>query len=36
MHGDLNINCFIMLLLMFVLSMIFFIVSRNIIRILLG
>jgi NADH-ubiquinone oxidoreductase chain 5 len=36
MHGDLNINRFIVLVLMFVLSIMFFIVSPNIIRILLG
>nr|URX53584.1 NADH dehydrogenase subunit 5 [Neotermes cf. meruensis] len=36
MHGDLNINRFIVLVLMFVLSMMFFIVSPNMISILLG
>jgi NADH-ubiquinone oxidoreductase chain 5 len=36
MHGDLNINRFILLVLMFVLSMMFLIISPNIIRILLG
>nr|URX53649.1 NADH dehydrogenase subunit 5 [Kalotermitidae sp. 4 AB-2022a] len=36
MHGDLNINRFIMLVLMFVFSMLFFIVSPNMISILLG
>nr|URX53261.1 NADH dehydrogenase subunit 5 [Glyptotermes perparvus] len=36
MHGDLNINRFIMLVLMFVLSMMFLIISPNMISILLG
>jgi NADH-ubiquinone oxidoreductase chain 5 len=36
MHGDLSINRFILLVLMFVLSIIFLIVRPNIIRILLG
>nr|URX53209.1 NADH dehydrogenase subunit 5 [Cryptotermes rotundiceps] len=36
MHGDLNINRFILLVLMFVLSMMFLIVSPNMISILLG
>jgi hypothetical protein len=36
MHGDLNINRFILLALIFVLSIIFFIIRPNIIRILLG
>jgi NADH-ubiquinone oxidoreductase chain 5 len=36
MHGDLNINRFILLVLMFVLSMIFLIIRPNMIRILLG
>nr|URX52657.1 NADH dehydrogenase subunit 5 [Kalotermes hilli] len=36
MHGDLNINRFIWLVLMFVLSMMFLIISPNIISILLG
>jgi NADH-ubiquinone oxidoreductase chain 5 len=36
MHGDLNINRFILLVLMFVFSMMFLIVSPNMIRILLG
>nr|URX53506.1 NADH dehydrogenase subunit 5 [Longicaputermes sinaicus] len=36
MHGDLNINRFIMLVLMFVLSMLFLIISPNMISILLG
>jgi NADH-ubiquinone oxidoreductase chain 5 len=34
--GDLNINRFIILVLMFVLSIIFLIISPNLIRILLG
>nr|URX54351.1 NADH dehydrogenase subunit 5 [Cryptotermes cavifrons] len=36
MHGDLNINRFILLVLMFVLSMMFLIISPNMISILLG
>nr|UFZ13928.1 NADH dehydrogenase subunit 5 [Protochauliodes sp.] len=36
MHGDYNINRFIMLVLMFVLSMMFLIISPNLISILLG
>nr|ADW26228.1 NADH dehydrogenase subunit 5 [Conocephalus maculatus] len=36
MHGDLNINRFIILVLMFVLSMMFLIISPNLISILLG
>nr|YP_006504046.1 NADH dehydrogenase subunit 5 [Cryptocercus relictus]AFM92546.1 NADH dehydrogenase subunit 5 [Cryptocercus relictus] len=36
MHGDLNINRFIMLVLMFVVSMMFLIISPNMISILLG
>nr|URX53441.1 NADH dehydrogenase subunit 5 [Calcaritermes emarginicollis] len=36
MHGDLNLNRFILLVLMFVLSMMFMIVSPNMISILLG
>nr|UQJ75216.1 NADH dehydrogenase subunit 5 [Allotermes cf. paradoxus] len=36
MHGDLNINRFIMLVLLFVLSMMFLIISPNMISILLG
>nr|URX52793.1 NADH dehydrogenase subunit 5 [Cryptotermes cymatofrons] len=36
MHGDLNVNRFILLVLMFVLSMMFLIVSPNMISILLG
>nr|URX53571.1 NADH dehydrogenase subunit 5 [Procryptotermes corniceps] len=36
MHGDLNINRFILLVLMFVLSMMFLIVSPNMVSILLG
>nr|UKE80207.1 NADH dehydrogenase subunit 5 [Zonitis atripennis] len=36
MHGDLNINRFIMLVAMFVLSMMFLIISPNLISILLG
>nr|YP_010227859.1 NADH dehydrogenase subunit 5 [Cryptocercus laojunensis]UDD86645.1 NADH dehydrogenase subunit 5 [Cryptocercus laojunensis] len=36
MHGDLNINRFIMLVLMFVISMMFLIISPNMISILLG
>nr|URX52768.1 NADH dehydrogenase subunit 5 [Neotermes cf. insularis/malandensis]URX52781.1 NADH dehydrogenase subunit 5 [Neotermes cf. insularis/malandensis] len=36
MHGDLNINRFIILVLMFVLSMMFLIISPNMISILLG
>nr|URX54494.1 NADH dehydrogenase subunit 5 [Glyptotermes sp. 18 AB-2022a] len=36
MHGDLNINRFILLVLMFVLSMLFLIISPNMISILLG
>nr|AIY62147.1 NADH dehydrogenase subunit 5 [Glyptotermes sp. C TB-2014] len=36
MHGDLNMNRFILLVLMFVLSMMFLIVSPNMISILLG
>nr|QWL25015.1 NADH dehydrogenase subunit 5 [Cryptotermes brevis] len=36
MHGDLNLNRFILLVLMFVLSMMFLIVSPNMISILLG
>jgi NADH-ubiquinone oxidoreductase chain 5 len=36
MHGDLNINRFILLVLIFVLSMMFLIIRPNIIRILLG
>nr|YP_010227794.1 NADH dehydrogenase subunit 5 [Cryptocercus sanchaensis]UDD86554.1 NADH dehydrogenase subunit 5 [Cryptocercus sanchaensis] len=36
MHGDLNMNRFIMLVLMFVVSMMFLIVSPNMISILLG
>nr|YP_009726966.1 NADH dehydrogenase subunit 5 [Cryptotermes declivis]QIA95626.1 NADH dehydrogenase subunit 5 [Cryptotermes declivis] len=36
MHGDLNINRFILLVLLFVLSMMFLIVSPNMISILLG
>nr|YP_010385120.1 NADH dehydrogenase subunit 5 [Elodes marginata]UPL65130.1 NADH dehydrogenase subunit 5 [Elodes marginata] len=36
MHGDLTINRFIMLVLMFVLSMIFLIISPNLVSILLG
>jgi NADH-ubiquinone oxidoreductase chain 5 len=35
-HGDLNINRFILLVLMFVLSMMFLIVRPNMISILLG
>jgi NADH-ubiquinone oxidoreductase chain 5 len=35
-HGDLNINRFILLVLMFVLSMMFLIVRPNLISILLG
>jgi NADH-ubiquinone oxidoreductase chain 5 len=35
-HGDLNINRFILLVLMFVLSIMFLIIRPNIIRILLG
>nr|YP_009943618.1 NADH dehydrogenase subunit 5 [Hemerobius spodipennis]QOD41872.1 NADH dehydrogenase subunit 5 [Hemerobius spodipennis] len=36
MHGDINLNRFIMLILMFVLSMMFMIISPNLISILLG
>nr|AVN68200.1 NADH dehydrogenase subunit 5 [Melanozosteria sp. Cairns, Australia] len=36
MHGDMNINRFILLVLMFVMSMMFLIVSPNLISILLG
>nr|URX53352.1 NADH dehydrogenase subunit 5 [Calcaritermes sp.] len=36
MHGDLNLNRFILLVLMFVLSMMFLIISPNMISILLG
>jgi NADH-ubiquinone oxidoreductase chain 5 len=36
MHGDLNMNRFILLVLISVLSMIFLIIRRNIISILLG
>jgi NADH-ubiquinone oxidoreductase chain 5 len=36
MHGDLNINRFILLVLIFVLSIIFLIIRPNMIRILLG
>nr|UGN61674.1 NADH dehydrogenase subunit 5 [Cryptocercus zagunaoensis] len=36
MHGDLNMNRFVMLVLMFVISMMFLIVSPNMISILLG
>nr|UGN61752.1 NADH dehydrogenase subunit 5 [Cryptocercus maluogouensis] len=36
MHGDLNMNRFIMLVLMFVISMMFLIISPNMISILLG
>nr|YP_010227846.1 NADH dehydrogenase subunit 5 [Cryptocercus pudacuoensis]UDD86632.1 NADH dehydrogenase subunit 5 [Cryptocercus pudacuoensis] len=36
MHGDLNINRFVMLVLMFVVSMMFLIISPNMISILLG
>nr|URH16989.1 NADH dehydrogenase subunit 5 [Calcaritermes emarginicollis]URH17002.1 NADH dehydrogenase subunit 5 [Calcaritermes brevicollis]URX54377.1 NADH dehydrogenase subunit 5 [Calcaritermes brevicollis] len=36
MHGDLNLNRFILLVLMFVLSMMFMIISPNMISILLG
>nr|URX54234.1 NADH dehydrogenase subunit 5 [Neotermes sp. 6 AB-2022a] len=36
MHGDININRFILLVLMFVLSMMFLIISPNMISILLG
>jgi NADH-ubiquinone oxidoreductase chain 5 len=36
MHGDLNINRFILLVLIFVLSIMFFIIRPNMIRILLG
>nr|AML26709.1 NADH dehydrogenase subunit 5 [Hydrophilidae sp. BMNH 1274734] len=36
MHGDLNMNRFIMLVVMFVLSMMFLIISPNLISILLG
>nr|WAX39123.1 NADH dehydrogenase subunit 5 [Anaplecta sp. 1 ZQW-2020] len=36
MHGDLNISRFILLVLMFVLSMVFLIISPNLISILLG
>nr|YP_010227820.1 NADH dehydrogenase subunit 5 [Cryptocercus changbaiensis]UDD86593.1 NADH dehydrogenase subunit 5 [Cryptocercus changbaiensis] len=36
MHGDLNINRFILLVLMFVISMMFLIISPNMISILLG
>nr|URX53675.1 NADH dehydrogenase subunit 5 [Postelectrotermes sp. 1 AB-2022a]URX53740.1 NADH dehydrogenase subunit 5 [Postelectrotermes sp. 1 AB-2022a] len=36
MHGDMNINRFILLVLMFVLSMMFLIISPNMISILLG
>nr|ALO71104.1 NADH deshydrogenase subunit 5 [Pselaphinae sp. 10 EF-2015] len=36
MHGDMNINRFIMLVMMFVLSMMFMIISPNLISILLG
>jgi NADH-ubiquinone oxidoreductase chain 5 len=35
-HGDLNINRFILLVLMFVLSIMFLIIRPNMIRILLG
>jgi NADH-ubiquinone oxidoreductase chain 5 len=35
-HGDLNINRFILMVLLFVLSMIFFIIRPNMISILLG
>jgi NADH-ubiquinone oxidoreductase chain 5 len=35
-HGDVNINRFILLVLIFVLSMMFLIIRPNIIRILLG
>jgi NADH-ubiquinone oxidoreductase chain 5 len=36
MYGDLSINCFILLVLIFVLSMMFLIIRPNMIRILLG
>jgi NADH-ubiquinone oxidoreductase chain 5 len=36
MHGDFNINRFILMVLMFVISMVFLIISPNMIRILLG
>jgi NADH-ubiquinone oxidoreductase chain 5 len=36
MHGDLNLNRFILLVVMFVLSIILLIISPNLIRILLG
>ena len=36
MFGDLNIVCFILLVLMFVVSIMFLIISPNVISILLG